>query len=140
MAQGARADPHPPSGRQFKAAAVELLLQLAVLGHMTMTQPLTDSLQVRWSNGSSPTNMDRPVSSLLPHFYVGLVHNTQISINVRTVARCSSQPQAFGAGWPPPPTPQPKWGLNEVKVLLHLSTHPHPPSAPPQNPMHAAAC
>lgn len=92
MAQGARADPHPPSGGQFKAAALELLLQLAVLGHMTMTQPLTDSLQVRWSDGSSPTNMDRPASSLLPHLYVGLVHNTQISINVRTVARCSSQP------------------------------------------------
>lgn len=71
MAQGERADPHPPSGGQFKAAAAaELLQQLAVLGHMAMTQPLTDSLQVHWPDGSSPTNMDRPASSLLPHLYV----------------------------------------------------------------------
>lgn len=44
---GKQADPHLPGARNHGPGAVQPLLWLAFLGHMTMTQTLTDSLQVQ---------------------------------------------------------------------------------------------
>lgn len=78
------ADPHSPRDRQFQHAEAKLLLQLAFLCHIIMTQPLSDSSQVHRLNGSSPTNIDGPASSLPLYFYVGLAHKTHFSTNSRT--------------------------------------------------------